>query len=43
VEEAGVLGRVAALWCPEGLPREPERCQQQSDPRGNGLAILQTE
>jgi gamma-glutamyltranspeptidase/glutathione hydrolase len=43
VEQAGVLGRVAALWCPEGLPREPERCQQQSDPRGDGLAILQTE
>jgi gamma-glutamyltranspeptidase/glutathione hydrolase len=43
VEPAGVLGRVDSLWCPEGLPREPDRCQQQSDPRGDGLAILQTE
>ena len=43
VAAAGVLGRVNALWCRDGLPNDPETCQAGSDPRGNGLAILQSE
>jgi gamma-glutamyltranspeptidase/glutathione hydrolase len=43
VAPAGVLGRVNALWCPDGLPDNPESCQAGSDPRGNGLAVLQAE
>lgn len=32
------LGRVQALWCPQGLFRRPDFCQFASDPRGFGLA-----
>jgi gamma-glutamyltranspeptidase / glutathione hydrolase len=38
---AGVLGRVNALWCPDGLPGDPDTCQVGNDPRGDGLAIIQ--
>jgi len=43
VAAAGVLGRVNALWCRDGLPSDPESCQAGSDPRGNGLALLQSD
>ena len=33
------LGQVNAIWCPGGLPRAPESCAIESDPRGYGLAI----
>jgi gamma-glutamyltranspeptidase/glutathione hydrolase len=37
------LGRVNAIWCPGGLPNEPDSCQGHSDPRASGLAIVQSE
>ncbi|WP_162913338.1 gamma-glutamyltransferase [Rhodospirillaceae bacterium SYSU D60014] len=43
VREAGILGRVNAIWCPGGLPTRPETCQAQSDPRANGLATILAE
>ena len=32
------LGQVNAIWCPGGLPRAPESCAAEVDPRGYGLA-----
>jgi len=32
------LGQVNVLYCPEGLPTTPARCQKAADPRGAGLA-----
>jgi gamma-glutamyltranspeptidase/glutathione hydrolase len=40
LRETPELGRVNALYCPEGLPSEPESCQVASDPRGSGLAKI---
>jgi gamma-glutamyltranspeptidase/glutathione hydrolase len=34
------LGRVDAVVCTGGLPRNPETCSAGSDPRGFGLALL---
>ncbi len=36
--EVSALGQVQAIWCPEGLEREPESCRFASDGRGYGLA-----
>lgn len=33
------LGQVNAIWCPGGLPRAPESCAVEVDPRGFGLAV----
>lgn len=43
VAEAGILGRVAAVWCPKGLPSNPDSCQAAADPRSNGLAVVLAE
>jgi gamma-glutamyltranspeptidase/glutathione hydrolase len=40
VSDAGILGRVAAVWCPAGLPAEPDTCQAAVDPRSSGLAVV---
>jgi len=40
LREAGILGRVDAIWCPGGLPQQPESCEARSDPRGHGLATI---
>lgn len=32
------LGRVNAIYCPSGMPRNPEQCIFATDPRGFGLA-----
>ena len=32
------LGQVNAIWCPGGLPRAPDSCAVEVDPRGYGLA-----
>ena len=39
VDEVPEIGRVNAIACIEGLPREPESCVFGTDPRGNGLAV----
>lgn len=36
-------GQVNALWCPDGLPRDPDSCQARNDPRGYGLAVFQSD
>jgi gamma-glutamyltranspeptidase / glutathione hydrolase len=41
VQPSGPLGQVNALWCPQGLPDDSESCQARSDPRADGLAIVQ--
>jgi gamma-glutamyltranspeptidase/glutathione hydrolase len=38
--QAGVLGRVNAIWCPETLRNSPETCRAAADPRTFGLAIV---
>jgi gamma-glutamyltranspeptidase/glutathione hydrolase len=43
VAPAVSLGRVNAVWCPDGLPDDPDSCQARSDPRADGLAIIQAE
>lgn len=40
---AGALGRVNAIWCSDGLPDDPDTCRARSDPRGNGLAVIQAD
>ena len=37
VVEAPAIGRVNAVHCPDGLPREPESCTFASDRRGFGI------
>jgi len=39
VDEVPEIGRVNAIACLEGLPREPESCVFSTDPRGSGLAV----
>lgn len=41
--EAGILGRVAAVWCPGGLPGQPDSCQAAADTRSSGLAVVLAE
>lgn len=41
--EAGILGRVAAVWCPGGLPPKADTCQAAADPRSSGLAVVLAE
>ena len=43
VRPAEALGRVNAIWCSGGLPDDSDSCQARSDPRGAGLAVIQTE
>jgi gamma-glutamyltranspeptidase/glutathione hydrolase len=43
LEEVPIIGRVNAVWCPDGTPRTPESCQAAADPRADGLAVLLTE
>lgn len=43
VAEAGILGRVAAIWCPRALPSNPESCQAAADTRSSGLAVILAE
>lgn len=38
VIEAGRLGRVNAIHCAKGMPREPGSCVYRADRRGNGFA-----
>ena len=38
MQEVATLGRVNALYCPEGVRDQPELCEIVSDPRGKGLA-----
>ena len=40
VGEAGILGRVAAVWCSGSLPVEPDSCQAAIDSRSSGLAVV---
>jgi gamma-glutamyltranspeptidase/glutathione hydrolase len=43
LETLGVIGRVSALWCPKSLQADPDSCEGASDPRGFGLAVVQSE
>lgn len=43
LQQTGGLGRVNAIWCSGGLPDDSDSCQARSDPRGSGLAVIQTE
>ena len=36
---SGLLGRVNAIGCREGLPPKPESCRAAVDPRGSGMAV----
>lgn len=38
--QAGALGRVNAIWCPETLRNGSDSCRAEADPRTFGLAIL---
>lgn len=43
VEPIDIIGRVSALWCPKSLKTDENACQAAADPRGFGLAIVQTD
>lgn len=43
VEEAGIIGRVEAIWCPQSMQRDSGSCQAVSDRRANGLASVLSE
>ncbi|MBX7146090.1 MAG: gamma-glutamyltransferase family protein [Alphaproteobacteria bacterium] len=40
LDQGGIVGRVNAIWCPEGLPGKEQSCEVASDPRGNGLGVI---
>ena len=37
--EVGEIGRVNAIFCPDGRAAAPAKCQAWSDRRGEGMAI----
>jgi gamma-glutamyltranspeptidase len=39
VEPAREIGRVIALFCPDGILDDVENCEVVADKRGNGLAL----
>lgn len=39
IQPAQEIGRVLALFCPEGILDEPERCEVVADKRGNGMGL----
>lgn len=43
LEPLEIIGRVGALWCPDSLQSDPKTCQAVADPRGFGLAVVQSE
>ncbi len=40
LQQADILGRVQAIWCPEGVESLKSGCQSDADPRGDGLSIV---
>ena len=40
LQQAAILGRVQAIWCPRGVANERTGCEAKADPRGDGLAIV---
>ncbi len=40
LQQADILGRVQAIWCPNGVEDLKSGCQAKADPRGDGLAIV---
>jgi gamma-glutamyltranspeptidase/glutathione hydrolase len=43
LEPLAIIGRVSALWCPKSLQSDAKACQASADPRGFGLAVVQSE
>jgi gamma-glutamyltranspeptidase / glutathione hydrolase len=43
LDTLAIIGRVSALWCPNSLQADPKTCQAAADPRGFGLAVVQSE
>ena len=40
VQQAGILGRVQAIWCRQALDNEGSACTAAADPRGDGLSVV---
>lgn len=40
IAPAGIIGRVAGLWCPGSVTAGPQTCQPRIDPRTDGLAQI---
>lgn len=40
LQEAGILGRVQAVFCPKALDSEDASCVAAADPRGDGLSVV---
>ncbi|MFO1058800.1 MAG: gamma-glutamyltransferase [Dongiaceae bacterium] len=40
VAAAGIIGRVAGLWCPGSITSGPQTCQPKVDPRTDGLSQI---
>ena len=40
LQQAGILGRVQAVWCPRNSDNKDAGCQAAADPRGDGLALV---
>jgi gamma-glutamyltranspeptidase / glutathione hydrolase len=40
LQQAPILGRVQAVWCPKSISSDASACEVAADPRGDGLANL---
>ncbi len=40
LQQADILGRVQAIWCPNAVENIKTGCQAKADPRGDGLAVV---
>ncbi len=40
LQQADILGRVQAIYCPRGVDNINYGCQAKADPRGNGIALV---
>jgi len=43
LEPIDIIGRVSAFWCPKSLRTDGNACQASADPRGFGMAVVQTD
>ena len=40
LQQADILGRVQAIWCPRAVENLKTGCQAKADPRGDGLSVV---
>jgi gamma-glutamyltranspeptidase len=40
LQQADIIGRVQAIWCPKGVENLKTGCQAKADSRGDGLSVV---